>query len=66
MLNYALTFLAIALIAALFGYGGIATASAGIAQFIFVIFLLLFIGSLFLHAMRATNSNDRRRSESTQ
>lgn len=46
MLSWALTFLIIALIAAAFGFGGIASASAGIAQILFFVFLLLFIGAL--------------------
>ena len=45
MLSWAVTFLIIALIAALLGFGGIAAASAGIAKFLF--FLFLMIKSLF-------------------
>jgi uncharacterized membrane protein YtjA (UPF0391 family) len=41
MLGWAITFLIIALIAAVFGFGGIAAASAGIAKFLFVLFLVL-------------------------
>ncbi|MEJ6396709.1 DUF1328 domain-containing protein [Yoonia sp. 208BN28-4] len=52
MLGYALTFLAVALIAALFGFGGIASASAGIAQILFFFFLLLFVGTLIVRAVR--------------
>jgi uncharacterized membrane protein YtjA (UPF0391 family) len=43
MLGLAIAFLVIALIAALFGFGGIATASAGIAKIIFFVFLVLFL-----------------------
>ena len=39
MLGWALAFLVIAIIAAVFGFGGIATASAGIAQILFFVFL---------------------------
>ena len=46
MLGWAVIFLIIALVAAVFGFGGIAAASAGIAKLLFVIFLLLFIISL--------------------
>ena len=42
MLAWAMTFLAVALIAAALGYGGAAGASAGIAQMLFVVFLVLF------------------------
>jgi uncharacterized membrane protein YtjA (UPF0391 family) len=48
MLHYALIFLVIALIAAVFGFGGIAAASAGIAKILFFLFLILFIVSLLV------------------
>jgi uncharacterized membrane protein YtjA (UPF0391 family) len=47
MLSWALVFLVVALIAALLRFGGIASASAGIAKVLFVIFLVLFLVSLF-------------------
>ena len=43
MLPYALAFLVVAIIAALFGFSGIAAASAGIAQILFFVFLALFV-----------------------
>ena len=43
MLGWAVTFLIIALIAAIFGFGGIAAASAGIAKFLFFLFLVMCI-----------------------
>jgi uncharacterized membrane protein YtjA (UPF0391 family) len=50
MLHYAVVFLIIALIAAVFGFGGIAASAVGIAQVLFFIFLVLaivgFIASL--------------------
>ena len=46
MLGWAVVFLIIALVAAVFGFGGIAAASAGIAKLLFVIFLVLFVISL--------------------
>ena len=49
MLSWALTFLIVAIIAALFGFGGIATTAAGIAQILFVIFIVLFLASLIYH-----------------
>ena len=52
MLGWALTFLVVALVAALFGFGGIATASAGIAQILFFIFVALFIVTLIIRAVR--------------
>lgn len=53
MLGWALTFLIVALVAALFGFGGIASASAGIAQVLFFVFLVLFVGALVLRAVRS-------------
>jgi uncharacterized membrane protein YtjA (UPF0391 family) len=47
MLNWSVTFFVIALIAAVLGFSGIATAAAGIAKIFFAIFLILFILSLF-------------------
>ena len=46
MLGWAVVFLIIALVAAIFGFGGIAVASAGIAKLLFFIFLVLFVISL--------------------
>lgn len=52
MLGWAITFLVIALIAAVFGFGGIASASAGIAQILFFVFLVLFAITLIARAVR--------------
>ena len=46
MLGWALTFLVIALIAALLGFTGIAVAAAGFARILFYIFLVLLVVSL--------------------
>ena len=46
MLGWAVVFLIIALVAAVFGFGGIAVASAGIAKILFVLVLVLFVVSL--------------------
>lgn len=54
MLGWAVTFFIIALVAALFGFGGIAGASAGIAQVLFFIFLVVFLASLVMHFARRT------------
>jgi uncharacterized membrane protein YtjA (UPF0391 family) len=40
MLHYAVVFFIIALIAAFFGFGGIAVGAAGIAKILFVVFLI--------------------------
>lgn len=52
MLNWALTFLIIALIAAVFGFGGIAADASWIAQILFVVFLVLFLVSALTGAVR--------------
>jgi uncharacterized membrane protein YtjA (UPF0391 family) len=46
MLRYAAIFFVIALVAALFGFGGIAAGAAEIAKVLFYLFLVLFIVSL--------------------
>jgi uncharacterized membrane protein YtjA (UPF0391 family) len=43
MIRWALGFLVLALIAAFFGFGGIAAASAGIAKTLFFVFLVVFL-----------------------
>ena len=48
MLNWALMFLLVALLAAVFGFTGIAVAAAGIAKLLFVLFLVLFLASLIV------------------
>jgi uncharacterized membrane protein YtjA (UPF0391 family) len=48
MLRWAVVFLVIALVAALFGFTDIAAASAGIAKILFGIFLVLFLGALLI------------------
>ncbi len=52
MLGWALSFLILAMIAALFGWGNLAVASAGIAQILFFTFLVLFLVSLIAGAFR--------------
>lgn len=52
MLRYALIFLGIAIVAAVFGFGGIAGAAAGIAQILFWIFLVVFIAALVMNFAR--------------
>jgi uncharacterized membrane protein YtjA (UPF0391 family) len=52
MLGWAITFLVIALIAAALGFGGIAGTSAGIAQILFFVFIVLFVVALIARALR--------------
>ncbi|MEI8140387.1 MAG: DUF1328 domain-containing protein [bacterium] len=43
MLRWAITFLIIAIIAAVFGFGGIAAAATDMARILFFIFIVLFV-----------------------
>lgn len=52
MLGWAVTFLIVAIIAAALGFGGIAGASAGIAQILFYIFILLFVVAMVVRALK--------------
>lgn len=45
MLQTALFFLVVAIIAAVFGFGGIVSAAAGIAKVLFVVFLIMCVVS---------------------
>ncbi len=47
MLRWAVTFFIIAIIAAVFGFGGIAAAATDMARILFFIFLVLFVIALF-------------------
>jgi len=48
LLGWALIFLVVAIIAAAFGFGGIASASAGIAKVLFLVFLVVFVVLLIM------------------
>lgn len=48
MLEWTLIFLVIAVVAAVFGFSGIAATSAGIARVLFGVFLILFIASFVI------------------
>jgi uncharacterized membrane protein YtjA (UPF0391 family) len=56
MLNWALTFFVVALIAAVLGFTGIAVAAAGVAKLLFFVFLVLFVVSLATHLGRRGRS----------
>jgi uncharacterized membrane protein YtjA (UPF0391 family) len=56
MLGWALTFLIIALIAGVLGFGGVAVVSVEIAKLIFVVFLILFLVSIVLALLRGRRS----------
>lgn len=57
MLNYIVTFFFLAVIAALFGFGGLAADFAGIARFLAGIFVLLFIASLVYSLITGRRAN---------
>jgi hypothetical protein len=56
MLNWAITFLIIALIAAVLGFGGIAGTAISIAKLIFYVAIILFIVSAVVSLVRGRSS----------
>lgn len=52
MLGWALTFLVVALIAAVLGFTTIAGAAIAVAKILFYVFLVLFLVSLVMHFVR--------------
>lgn len=52
MLHYAVVFFVIALIAALFGFGGIAAGAMGIGKLLFIVFAVLAVASFLLGVFR--------------
>jgi len=60
MLYYAAVFFVIALIAAVFGFGGIAAGAVEVARILFVVFLIGFVTpvtAFFIHAPALTNKH---------
>lgn len=55
MLRWAILFLVIAIIAALFGFGGVAGTSVMAAKILFFVFLVLFVVSLILGDRRPSD-----------
>ena len=54
MLTWAVIFLVIAVIAAMFGFRDVASVATQVAKILFFIFLVLFVVSLILHYMPTT------------
>lgn len=52
MLRWALIFLVVALVAALFGFTGIAGVATDVAKILFYVFLAVFVISLILHLVK--------------
>ena len=59
MLYWAVVFFLVAVVAAIFGFGGITSAALGIAKILFFVFLVLFLISLVfgLNGRRASASS---------
>lgn len=57
MLGYAITFFLLAIVAAMFGFGGLAGTFASIAQFLTVLFVVLFVASLVYGMVTGRNAN---------
>ena len=51
MLGYAITFFLLAIVAAVFGFGGLAGTMSSIAQFLALMFVVLFVASLIYSAV---------------
>ena len=52
MLHYTVVFLVIALIAALFGFGGLAAGAVGIAKLLFFVFIAMAVASFIVGLVR--------------
>lgn len=57
MLGYVITFFILAVIAGLLGFGGLAADFASIAQFLALIFVVLFVASLIYSMMTGRSAN---------
>lgn len=52
MLHYAVVFLVIALVAAAFGFGGIAAGAVGIAKVLFFVFVIMAVVSFIIGLLK--------------
>jgi uncharacterized membrane protein YtjA (UPF0391 family) len=52
MLHYAVVFFIIALVAAVFGFGGIAASAVGIAKILFIVFAILSVATFLFGLAR--------------
>jgi uncharacterized membrane protein YtjA (UPF0391 family) len=55
MLYWSLVFFVVSLVAGIFGFGGVADASAGLAQILFYVFLVFFVITLIAGLASGTN-----------
>ena len=51
-MHWVFIFFVVAIVAAIFGFGGIASASVGIAQTLFVLFVLMGIAAFFMRRVK--------------
>jgi len=56
MLRWSFAFLVLALVAALFGFGGIASGAASLAKILFVVFLVLWLLSFGIGLITGKNN----------
>ena len=52
MLGWALFFFILAIVASIFGFGGMAAAFASVAKILFFVFIVLFLVTLFLGLLK--------------
>lgn len=52
MLGWAIFFFIVAIVAAVFGFGGIAGMAVGIAKLLFAVFIVLFLATLVVSLLR--------------
>lgn len=57
MLGWCITFFLMAIVAAIFGFGGLAGTFASIAKFMAVLFVVLFVASLIYSAVTGRQIN---------
>lgn len=57
MLNYVVTFFILAVLASIFGFGGLAADFAGIAKFLALIFVVLFVASVIYSMLSGKRTN---------
>lgn len=57
MINWAITFFLLAVVASIFGFGGLAGTFAEIAQFLAVLFVVLFVVSLAYSAITGRSAH---------
>ena len=57
MLNWVITFFILAILAAFFGFGGLAVEFAGIAKFLALLFVVLFVASLLYSLVSGKRAN---------